>query len=345
MPLTTRARTVARASSSHSQDWAGEKSPVMQTNSLCFVGIDVAKDHLDIACRPDPTRGSVPNDSEGLATCITRLRQLQPTLMVCEAPGGWQCAFVAALAVAQLPLAVVNPRQVRDFATATGQLAKTDALDAGSLAHCADAVRPTPRPLPDETTQQVDALLQRRRQRLEMLVAERQRVALVHPPVRASLAQHMKDLQRMLGELDGAVATGIRTSPAWQAKDELLQSTPGIGPVLSAPLQAAVPELGTLNRREIAKLVGLAPLNDASGKRSGARHIRGGRATVRAVLSMATLTATRCHPVIKAFYQRLVARGKVHKVALTAAMRKLLVILHTMVKTQTPWNATLPPRP
>jgi transposase len=344
MPLTTRARTVARASSSHSQDWAVEKYPVMQTNSLCFVGIDVAKDHLDIACRPDPTRWSVPNDSEGIATCITRLRQLQPTLIVCEATGGWQCALVAALAVAQLPVAGVNPRQVRDFAKATGQLAKTDALDAGILAHFADAVRPTPRPLPDETTQQVDALLQRRRQLLEMLVAERQRVALAHPTVRDSLAQHIKDLQRMIGELDGAVATVIRTSPAWQAKDELLQSTPGIGPVLSATLQAAVPELGTLNQREIAKLVGLAPLNDDSGKRSGARHIRGGRATVRAVLYMATLTATRCNPVIKAFYQRLVARGKVYKVALTAAMRKLLVILNTMVKMQTPWNATLQPQ-
>jgi transposase len=176
-------------------------------------------------------------------------------------------------------------------------------------------------------------------------VAERHRVALAHPAVRESLAQHIGDLQCMIGKIDAAVATVIRTSPAWKTQDELLQSTPGIGPVLSAILQAAVPELGTLNQREIAKLVGLAPLNDDSGKRSGARHIRGGRAAVRAVLSMATLTATRCNPVIKAFYQRLLTRGKIHKVALTAAMRKLLVILNTMVKTQTPWNATLRERP
>jgi len=317
----------------------------MQMSAPCFVGIDVAKDQLDIACRPASTSWSVPNDSDGIAMCITRLRQLQPTLIVCEATGGWQCTLVAALAVAQLPFAVVNPRQVRDFAKATGQLAKTDTLDAGILAHFADAVRPTPRPLPDETTQQVDALLQRRRQLLEILVAERHRVALAHPAVRDSLAQHIGDLRRMIGEIDAAVETVIHTSPAWKAKDDLLQSTPGIGPVLSATLQAAVPELGTLNQREIAKLVGLAPLNDDSGKRSGARHIRGGRTAVRAVLYMATLTATRCNPVIKAFYQRLLARGKVHKVALTAAMRKLLVILNTMVKTQTPWNATLRERP
>jgi len=317
----------------------------MQMHSPCFVGIDVAKDQLDIACRPGSTCWSVPNDNDGIATCITRLRQLQPTLIVCEATGGWQCALVAALAVAQLPFAVVNPRQVRDFAKATGQLAKTDVLDAGILAHFADAVRRTPRPLPDETTLQMEALLQRRRQLLEMLVAERHRVALAHAAVRESLAQHIGDLQRMISERDATVVTVIRTSPVWKAKDDLLQSTPGIGPVLSATLQAAVPELGTLNQREIAKLVGLAPLTDDSGKRSGARHIRGGRTAVRAVLYMATLTATRCNLVIKAFYQRLLTRGKIHKVALTATMRKLLVILNTMVKTQTPWNAALQQRP
>jgi transposase len=317
----------------------------MQISTPCFVGIDVAKDQRDIACRPVATSWSVPNDSDGITTCITRLRQLQPTLMVCEATGGWQCPLVAALAVAQLPFAVVNPRQVRDCAKATGPRAKTDTRDAGILAHFADAVRPTPRPLPDETTPQVEALLQRRRQLLEILVAERHRVALAHPTVRDSLAQPIGDLQRMIGEMEATVATVIRTSPAWKAKDDVLQATPGIGPVLSATLQAAVPELGTLNQREIAKLVGLAPLNDESGKRSGARHSRGGRAAVRAVLYMATLTATRCNPVIKAFYQRLLTRGKVHKVALTAAMRKLLVILNTMVKMQTPWNATWRPRP
>jgi transposase len=258
---------------------------------------------------------------------------------VLEATGGWQSSLVAALAVAKLPVAVVNPRQIRDFAKATGQLAKTDALDAGVIAHFAEAVHPTPRPLPDALTQQIDALLQRRRQLLEMLVAERHRVALAHPTVRDSLARHMDYLQRLIDETEEEVSTLIRTSPAWRAQDDLLQSAPGIGPVLSATLQAALPELGVLNQREIAKLVGVAPLNDDSGKRSGARHIRGGRADIRAVLYMATLTATRCNPVIKAFYQRLLARGKAQKVAMTAAMRKFLTILNAMVKTHTPWNA------
>jgi transposase len=310
-----------------------------------FVGIDVSKDQLDIACRPEPTRWRVANDSAGIAQCLAQLRQLKPVLIVLEATGGWQYSLVAALALAQLPFAVVNPRQVRDFAKATGQLAKTDALDAGIIAHFAEAVRPTPRPLPDETTQQLDALLQRRRQLLEMLVAERHRVALAHPTVRDSLAQHIDYLQRLINESDAEVATLIRSSPAWREKDDMLQSAPGIGPVLSATLQAALPELGVLNQREIAKLVGVAPLNNDSGKRAGARHIRGGRAEVRAVLYMAALTATRCNPVIKAFYQRLLARGKSQKVAITAAMRKLLTILNAMVKTQTHWNARVNPGP
>jgi transposase len=306
-----------------------------------FIGIDVSKGRLDIACRPEHTRWNVPNDSTGIGELLSQLRQLQPTLIVLEATGGWQFALVAALAVSKLPFAVMNPRQIRDFAKATGELAKTDALDAGIIAHFAEAVRPTPRPLPDETTQQIDALLQRRRQLLEMLVAERHRLALAHPAVRDSLARHIDDLQRLISETDEEISTVIRSSPAWREKDDLLQSAPGIGPVLSATLQGALPELGALNQREIAKLVGVAPLNDDSGKRSGARHIRGGRAEVRVVLYMATLTATRCNPVIKAFYQRLLARGKVQKVALTAAMRKLIIILNTMVKTQTPWNANL----
>jgi transposase len=306
------------------------------------VGIDVSKAQLDLACRPEPTRWRVANDSAGIAECLIHLRQRKPTLIVLEATGGWQSSLGAALAVAKLPFAVVNPRQVRDFAKATGQLAKTDALDAGVIAHVAEAVRPTPRPLPDETTQQMDALLQRRRQVLEMLVAERHRVTLAHPTIRESLARHIDDLQRLISETDEEIATVIQTSPAWHEQDDLVQSAPGSGPVLSATLQAALPELGLLNQREIAKLVGVAPLNDASGKRSGARHIRGGRAEVRAVLYMATLTATRFNPVIKTFYQRLLARGKAQKVARTAAMRTFLTILNAMVKTQTHWNARRP---
>jgi transposase len=207
-----------------------------------FVGIDVSKDQLDMACRPEHTRWRVANDSTGIAQCLAQLRQLKPALIVLEATGGWQYALVAALAVSKLPFAVVNPRQIRDFAKATGQLAKTDALDAGVIAHFAEAVRPTPRPLPDEMTQQLDALLQRRRQLLEMWVAERHRVALAHPTVRDSLAQHVDYLQRLINETDEEVATLIRTTPSWREKDDLLQSAPGIGPVLSATLQAALPE-------------------------------------------------------------------------------------------------------
>jgi transposase len=303
------------------------------------VGIDVSKDQLAIACRPEHTRWRVTNDSASIAERIIQLRQLKPTLIVLEATGGWQGSWVGALAVAKLPLAVVTPRQGRDVAKATGPLAQPDALDAGVIAHFAEAVRPTPRPLPDETTQQIDALLQRRRQLLEMLVAERHRLALAHPTVRDSLARHIDYLQRIVSETDEEIATVSRSSPACYEKEDVLQSAPGIGPVLSAPLQAALPELGVLNQREIAKLVGIAPLNDDRGKRSGARHIRSGRAEVRAVLYMATLTASRCNPVSKAFYQHLLARGKAQKVALTAAMRKLLVILNAMVKTQTRWNA------
>jgi transposase len=201
----------------------------MKKRLPCFIGIDVSKDQLDIACRPVPTRWQVANDNAGIAQCIAQLRQLKPALIVLEATGGWQYSLVAAIAIAQLPFAVVNPRQVRDFAKATGQLAKTDALDAGVIAHFAEAVRPMPRPLPDEMTQQLDALLQRRRQLLEMLVAERHRVVLAHPTVRDSLAQHIDYLQRLIHETDEEVATLIRTSPSWREKEDLLRSAPGIG--------------------------------------------------------------------------------------------------------------------
>jgi transposase len=313
----------------------------MKKRPARFVGIEVSTDYLDVACRPEHTRWRVANDSAGIAQCLAQLRQLKPTLIVLEATGGWQGALVAALAVSKRPCAVMNPRQIRDFARATGELAKTDVRDAGVIAPFAEAVRPTPRPLPDETTQQLDALLQRRRQLREMLVAERHRVALAHPSVRDSLARHIDDLQGLIKATAEEVATMIRTSPAWREKDALRQSAPGIGPVLSATLQAALPELGVLNQREIAKLVGVAPLNDDSGKRSGTRHSRGGRAEVRTVLYMATLTATRFTPVLHAFSQRWLARGKSQKVAMTAAMRKLLTILNARVKTQTSWNARL----
>jgi transposase len=255
----------------------------MKKRPARFVGIDVSKAPLDIACRPEPARWRVANDSAGIAQCLAHLRPLTPSLIVLEATGGWQDALVVALAVAKLPVAVVNPRQLRDFAKATGQLAKTDALAAGVIAHVAEAVHPTPRPLPDALTQELDALVQRRRQLLEILVAERHRMALAHPTVRDSLARHLDDRQRLIDEAEAEISTCIRTTPTWREADALLQSTPGLGPVLSATLQAARPELGVLNQRESATRVGVAPLNDDSGQRSGPRHIRGGRAEVRAV--------------------------------------------------------------
>ncbi len=214
----------------------------MKTRPTRFVGIDISKEPLDIACRPEHTRGRVANDNAGIAQCLADLRPLKPALIVLEATGGWQNALVAALAVAQLPVAVVNPRQLRDFAKATGQLAKTDALDAGVIAPFAEAVRPTPRPLPDALTQPLDALVQRRRQLLERWVAERHRRALAHPTVRDSLARHLDDLPRLIDETEAELSTLIRTTPAWRETDDLLQSTPGIGPVLSATLHAALPE-------------------------------------------------------------------------------------------------------
>lgn len=309
------------------------------THAPRFIGIDVSKAQLDVACRPDNLTFAVHNDPDGIANLVGQLRQLVPTLVVLEASGGFQMPLAAALAVAQIPFAVINPRQVRDFAKSTGQLAKTDVIDAQVLAHFAEAVRPEPRPLPDETTRHVEALVTRRRQLIEMLVAERNRAAQAPTKtVRPSIKRHIEYLQRLVAETDDDISKAIQRSPVWREKDDLLRSAPGIGPVLSATLQAALPELGTLNQREIAKLVGVAPLNNDSGQRRGVRRIQGGRAAVRNVLYMATLTATRFNPVIKKFYKRLLAGGKPQKVAITAAMRKFLIILNTMVKTKTAWN-------
>jgi transposase len=245
--------------------------------------MDVANDHLDLACRPEDTRWRVANDGAGMAQCLAQLRQLKPLLSVLEATGGWQGSLGAALAVSTRPVAVMNPRQRRDLAKATGAWAQTDTLDAGVMAHVAAAVRPTPRPLPAEMTQQIDARRQRRRPLLERLVAERHRVALAHPAVQGSLARHMDELQGLIHATDAEVATIIRTSPAWGEKDDVRPSAPGMGPVRSATLPAALPAGGVLHQRAIATLVGVAPLHDDRGKRSGPRHLRGGRAAVRAV--------------------------------------------------------------
>ena len=303
-----------------------------------FVGIDVAKASLDVAVHPTTERWTLAYTEREVAGLLSRLAALAPALVVLEATGGLEGPLVGALAAAGLPVVVVNPRQVRDFAKATGLLAKTDALDAAVLAHFAAAVRPTPRALPDAATQTLAALVTRRRQLVAMLTAERNRLSSAPRALRAEIQAHIRWLQRRLGRLDEDLHQAIRTSPAWRAQDDLLQSVPGVGPVLARTLLASLPELGHLDRKAIAALVGVAPLNRDSGTFRGRRRVWGGRAAVRAVLYMGTLVAVRHNPVLRAFYQRLRAAGKLPKVALTACMRKLLTILNAMLKQQTRWN-------
>ena len=250
----------------------------------CFVGIDVAKAQLDIALRPSGERWAVPNDASGVATLVDRVQALHPTLIVLEATGGLERAVTSALATAGLPVVVVNPRQVRDFARATGQLAKTDALDARALAHFADVIRPTPRPLPDAQTQELRALLGRRQQLIVMRTAEQNRLAGTSERLTKDIAAHMTWLNAGIAALDDDIETMLRASPLWRDNDDLLQSTPGIGPVCARTLVLELPELGTLTRQQIAALVGVAPLNRDSGTLRGKRTIWGGRAHVRTVL-------------------------------------------------------------
>lgn len=309
------------------------------TRTQVFVGIDVSKAQLDMALRPEG-RFSASNDEAGFAQILERLKGVSPTLVVLEATGGLEIPITGILAAAGVPVVVVNPRQVRDFAKATGRLAKTDALDAQTLAHFAEVLRPTRRPLPDEQTQALAALLARRRQLVEMLTAEKNRLSSAHTPVRTSLRTHIAWLERELRHTDRDLAHAIRESPVWREKDDLLQSVPGIGPVGTSTLLANLPELGTLTGKQIAALVGVAPLNRDSGTWRGKRTVWGGRAQVRAMLYMSALVATRFNPVIRAFYHRLCAAGKAKKVALTACMRKLLTILNAMMKHRTRWAHT-----
>jgi transposase len=308
-------------------------------------GIDVAKATLDVQVRPSEERWTAANDDAGIRTLVAQLRGVAPTQVVLEATGGYELAVVSALAAAALPVVVVNPRQVRDFAKATGRLAKTDRLDAAVLARFAEQVRPEARPLATADQQELDALLTRRRQLIEMLTAEKNRLGQVFvrggKQVRKSLKTHITFLERELRMTDTDLGELVRKSPVWRERDDLLQSAPGVGPVLSRTILAALPELGRLDRKAIAALVGVAPMNRDSGLMRGKRMIFGGRAPVRAALYMGTLTATRCNPQIRAFYQRLVAAGKPKKVALTACMRKLLIILNAMVRQGTRWTPAL----
>ena len=301
-----------------------------------FVGVDVSKAQLDIAIRPDG-RFAAANDEKGISTTVKRLQQLQPTVVVVEATGGFEVPLASALATAGVSVVVVNPRQVRDFAKASGILAKTDRLDAQILAHFAEVMRPVPRALPDEETQALSAIVARRRQLLDMLTAEKNRLGVATAPVRKRLRAHISWLEREVAQTDRDLTRAIQASPVWREKENLLRSMPGVGPVLAITLLAGLPELGRLDRKEVAALVGVAPLNRDSGTLRGKRTVWGGRAHVRAVLYMAAVVATRYNPAIRAFYQRLCAAGKAKKVAFTACMRKMLTMLNAMLKNRTPW--------
>ena len=303
-----------------------------------FVGVDIAKKEFVVACRPAHAGWTATNDAAGIAATLARLGPLAPTLIVVEATGGYERALVAALAAAGRPLVVANPRQVRDFARATGQLAKTDRLDADILALFGERVKPTPRPLPAAIVAQLGALITRRRQLLDMLTAERNRLDHATAPIRRGLADHIRWLERRVAVVDHELDTTVENSPVWRAKEQLLRSVPGVGPVVSRTLLASLPELGHLNRKQIAALVGVAPLARDSGTRTGKRIVWGGRAPVRAALYMGALVATRRNAVIRAFYRRLVEAGKPKKVALVACMRKLLTILNAMMRTNTTWQ-------
>jgi transposase len=304
-----------------------------------YVGIDVAKDFLDAHARPAAAAFREPNTERGVAALAERLARLAPALVVLEATGGLEVPAAAALAAAGLPVAVVNPRQVRDFARATGQLAKTDRLDAALLARFAEAVRPEPRPLPDAQARQLQDLLARRRQLLEMRQMELNRLgSAATAAVRASHERVIAFLAEQLAAAERELDEAVRASPAWREREELLRGVPGIGPVVSRTLLAELPELGSLSGKRAAALAGLAPYAADSGRWRGARRIRGGRTAARCALYQAALSARRHNPGLRAFADRLRARGKAAKAVLVAVARKLLVIANAMLRDMAPWN-------
>lgn len=307
-------------------------------NNEMFVGIDVAKESLDMAIDGLNDVCHTNNDAVGIAAIVEQMVESAPTLIVLEASGGWEIKLVTALALAKLPVAVVNPTRVRNFAKAIGQYAKTDKLDALLLARFATAIRPQARPLKTEEQALLSSLVSRRQQLVRMLTMEKNRRVSTHADLRAQLESHIQWLQTEIAQLNDQLRNLILACPLWQAKEKILASVPGVGPVTTLTLLADLPELGTLNRQRIAALVGLAPINKDSGKLKGKRRIFGGRASVRCVLYMAALSASKSNPVIRDFYLRLLAKGKAKKVALTACMRKLLTILNALIRDQKPWH-------
>jgi len=304
-----------------------------------FVGIDVSKNWLDVAVHDREEALRTGNDETGIASLVKRMKKLKPTRIVLEPTGGFEMLVVAELAHAGLPVVAINAKRIRDFARATGRLAKTDKLDAKVLAHFAAAVRPPVRSLRREEETQLTALLTRRKQVLDMITIEKNRLVTVRAKLRSAIEAHLQWLSKSLKELDKEIEDFVENSPVWKEKDALLQSVPGVGPVTSATMLGMLPELGKLNRQEIAALVGVAPLNKDSGKKQGKRRVYGGRADVRSVLYMAALSAKKFNPIIRKFYARLIQHGKEKKVALTACMRKLLVILNSMMHTNQPWRS------
>lgn len=303
-----------------------------------YVGIDVSKQKLDVAVYPTGESWSLPFEATEVAKLVVRLQAQKPEIIVMEATGGLQAPLAAALFSAQLPVVVSNPRLVRDFAKSLGKLAKTDALDAAILARFAEAIKPPVRLLPDAQAQALKDLLTRRQQVIEMLTAEKNRLHQASPTLQPRVREHITWLEQDLQSLNQNLEREIQKTPAWKAKDEVLRTVPGVGKVLAFTLLAGLPELGNLTGKEVAALVGVAPFNQDSGAFKGRRMIWGGRAQVRSVLYMSTIAALRCNPIIKAFYQRLLANGKPKKVAIIACMRKLLVILNSMVKHGKPWK-------
>lgn len=309
---------------------------------LVYVGIDVSKSSLDMAVHQSKPQRSFSNDEKGIAQAVRYLVSLDPALVVLEATGGLEMLLVAALGVAGIPTAVANPRQVRDFARATGRLAKTDALDAEVIAHFAAAIHPDARPVPEPIARELAAIIARKRQLQQMLTAEQNRLHTAAKRVAVQIKAHIVWLEQELDNVDNDLGQMVKESPVWRAKDDLLRTVPGVGPATSTSLLAGLPELGNLDRKQIAALVGLAPLNRDSGTMRGKRTVHGGRASVRGALYMPTLVATRYNPVIKAFYQHLVSLGKPKKVALTACMHKLLIILNAMLRDNAPWHQSVP---
>ena len=309
----------------------------MKEEAVC-VGVDVAKSTLDVASSDSRETRQFANNDEGISQAVRYISGVKPSGIILEATGNLEMPLAAALQGGGLPVVVINPRQVRDFARATGALAKTDAIDARVLALFGAQVKPEIRPLPDKKVREMRNLLTRRRQLIEMLTAEHNRLSQGDKDIRPSIETHIKWLEEALSEINDDLDRRIRLSPSWLEKDNLLKSVPGVGKVVSSSLLIELPELGELNRRKIASLVGVAPFNRDSGTMRGRRTVWGGRAKLRAVLYMAALVASRRNPIIAAFYQRLLDAGKVKKVALVACMRKLLTILNAILRTMTVWQ-------